>query len=294
MQIPIRIWIDAARPKTLIAAVAPVVLASAWAAATATFHIGLFIPILFSATAIQIGTNFANDYFDHKKGGDTPERLGPTRATQAGLVSPEQMKKAFVMAFTIAAILGTYLIGHGGWPIALIGFFSILFGIGYTAGPVPLAYKGLGDLFVFIFFGLISAAGTYYLHTGQIHPTVWLIGTACGCLATAILAVNNLRDRDEDRKTGKKTLAVRLGATVVRFEYTLCIYVGLLILPMSLGMTASRPWGYLAAIAGFALISRRLIRRVWKTDGAALNDLLADTGRYYALWALIITALILV
>ncbi len=288
-----RIWIEAARPKTLIAAIAPVVLASAWAAETATFQLGLFVVILLSATAIQIGTNFANDYFDHKKGGDTPERLGPTRATHAGLVSPEQMKRAFILAFTIAALLGLYLIWHGGWPIAVIGIFSILFGIGYTAGPLPLAYKGLGDIFVFVFFGLISVAGTYYLHTGHFHPTVWLIGIACGCLSTAILAVNNLRDRDEDRKTGKKTLAVRLGPMAVRFEYTLCVYIGFLIVPMSLGMTATTPWTYLAAIAGFALISRRLIRRVWKTDGTALNDLLADTGKYYALWALAMTVLIL-
>lgn len=288
-----RIWIQAARPKTLIAAIAPVVLASAWAAATATAQLGLLVVILLSATAIQIGTNFANDYFDHKKGGDTAERLGPTRATHAGLVSPEQMKRAFIIAFAIAALLGSTLIWQGGWPIAVIGILSIVFGIGYTAGPIPLAYKGLGDIFVFVFFGLVSVVGTYYLHTGHLHPMAWLIGISCGCLSTAILAVNNLRDRDEDRKTGKNTLAVRLGPMAVRFEYTICIYIGFLTVPLSLGMTVTTPWTYLAAIAGFALISRRLIRRVWKTDGAALNDLLADTGKYYALWAIVMAVLIL-
>jgi 1,4-dihydroxy-2-naphthoate octaprenyltransferase len=288
-----RIWIDAARPKTLIAAIAPILVASAWAALTNHINTGLLAAILISATAIQIGTNFANDYFDHKKGGDTSERLGPTRATHAGLIAPETMKRAFIIAFAIAALFGVYLIWHGGWPIAIIGAFSILFGIGYTAGPLPLAYKGLGDVFVFLFFGLVSVGGTYYLHTGHIQPKVWLLGIACGCLSTAILAINNLRDRAEDSKTGKKTLAVRLGATFVRLEYTLCIYIGFLAFPLSISINSRLQWGYMAAIVGFAIISRRLVRRVWKTDGAGLNDMLADTGKYYALWAMVMVILIM-
>lgn len=288
-----RIWIDAARPKTLIAAIAPVILASAWAATTARFQTSLFLAILISAIAIQIGTNFANDYFDHKKGGDTAERLGPVRATHAGLVSPEHMKRAFILAFAIAALFGTYLIWHGGWPIAVIGAFSILFGIGYTAGPIPLAYKGLGDIFVFLFFGLVSVSGTYYLHTGHLHPKIWILGAACGCLSTAILAINNLRDRVEDKKTGKKTLAVRLGATFVRLEYTLCIYIGFLAFPLMISMNSRVQFGYIVSILGFAIISRRLVRRVWKTDGEALNLMLADTGKYYALWAIVMVVLML-
>jgi 1,4-dihydroxy-2-naphthoate polyprenyltransferase len=288
-----RTWINAARPKTLIAAIAPVLLASAWAASTARFQPGLLVIILMAAIAIQIGTNFANDYFDHQKGGDTAARLGPTRATHAGLVSPEHMKRAFILAFVIAAILGSYLIWQGGWPIAVIGVFSILFGIGYTAGPVPLAYKGLGDIFVFLFFGLVSVFGTYYLHTGHLQPKVWLLGAACGCLSTAILAINNLRDRHEDKTTGKKTLAVRFGATFVRLEYTICVYIGFLAVPLSISMNSRVQWGYMAAILGFAIVSRRLVRRVWKTDGVALNDMLADTGKYYALWTIVMVTLML-
>lgn len=290
---PLIIWAQAARPKTLIAAIAPVVLATALAARLVRIDFVLFFSILAAAVAIQIGTNFANDYFDHKKGGDTTERLGPVRATHAGLVSPEAMKKAFILTFVLAGIIGLFLIWKGGWPIAAIGILSIFFGIGYTAGPLPLAYKGLGDIFVMLFFGFISVSGTYYLHVGHIHPLTWVLGLSCGCLATAILAVNNLRDRVEDQKTGKKTLAVRFGAVFTRMEYAVCVYIGFLTMPLSLARQANIQWAYFGSIIGFAIIAKRLVRRIWKTDGAALNPLLADTGKYYGLWSLAIAALIL-
>lgn len=288
-----KIWIEAARPKTLIAAISPVLLVSAWAMAVQVFRWDIFGVTLLAAIAIQIGTNFANDYFDHKKGADTDERLGPRRATHAGLVSPDTMKKAFITMFGIASLLGVYLIGIGGWPIAIIGLCAVAMGIGYTAGPWPLAYIGLGDLFVFLFFGLISAMGTAYLYTGNIPEIAWMIGISCGCLSTAILAVNNLRDRHEDKKTGKKTLAVRFGATFTRFEYTMCLYIGFLSLPIALGLQAKNQWPALALVMIGTILARRLGHRAWRQEGQQLNVLLADTGKYYGLWTLVVSLIII-
>ena len=171
----IKIWLEAARPKTLWASIAPVVMGTALAYGDDKFDWLIAVATIVSSMAIQIATNFANDYFDHFKGADTSERLGPVRATAAGLVSPATMKFAFIATFALAFVVGMYLVYHGGWPILLIGVFSILFGILYTGGPFPLAYNGLGDIFVLFFFGPVAVGGTYYLQALSITPTVLIL-----------------------------------------------------------------------------------------------------------------------
>ncbi|RMF56518.1 MAG: 1,4-dihydroxy-2-naphthoate octaprenyltransferase, partial [Calditrichaeota bacterium] len=197
-----KVWLMASRPRTLGAAIAPVLMGLSMAYADMGLHMPSAIATLICALLIQIGTNFANDYYDFVQGADTGERLGPTRATQAGLVTPQAMKKAFIMVFSVAFLIGLYLIWRGGWPIFLIGVLSILFGILYTGGPYPLGYNGLADIFVLIFFGPVAVGGTYYLQTLQINGLVLIAGLAPGLISTALLTVNNLRDVITDRQAG--------------------------------------------------------------------------------------------
>ncbi|MEI6806624.1 MAG: 1,4-dihydroxy-2-naphthoate octaprenyltransferase, partial [Myxococcaceae bacterium] len=184
---------------------------------------------LLGAVLIQIGTNLSNDYFDFQKGADTHERLGPIRVTQAGLIAPKQVKAAFIFVFAMSACLGILLVLRGGWPILLIGLASILSGIAYTAGPYALAYLGLGELFVVIFFGPVAVAGTYYVQALRFNLEACWAGFAVALLSCAILTVNNLRDIDQDRKAHKKTLAVRFGPKFAHFEYIFCLLVPALI-----------------------------------------------------------------
>ncbi|MBW1752269.1 MAG: 1,4-dihydroxy-2-naphthoate polyprenyltransferase, partial [Deltaproteobacteria bacterium] len=209
----LKIWIDAARPKTLWASVAPVVIGSAMAFESGGLHIMSALSALLGAVLIQIGTNFANDYFDYYTGADSTDRLGPTRVVQAGLVQPTTMKAAFIAVFALAVVPGAYLIWRAGLPLFVIGVLSILCGILYTAGPYPLGYVGLGELFVILFFGPVAVGGTYYVQTLQISVPVIISGLAPGLFSVAILTVNNLRDVKSDHRAGKKTLAVRFGIT---------------------------------------------------------------------------------
>jgi len=218
-----QVWILASRPKTLAAAIAPVIIGCAMAYADNAFHWLAALAALFGSVMIQIGTNFANDYFDFKKGTDTHERIGPVRVTQAGLVKPVTMKRAIAIAFGLAFLAGIYLVWRGGLPVIGIGLLSILFGILYTAGPLPLGYNGLGDIFVFLFFGLVAVGGTYYVQALTITPEAIIAGAAPGFWSVGILTVNNLRDIDNDRKGGKKTLAARFGRTFARSEYVMCV-----------------------------------------------------------------------
>ena len=207
-----RVWLLAARPATLPAAVVPVLVGTAAALhGGVQLQIGPFVAALVAALLIQIGTNFANDVFDFHKGADTAERLGPPRVTQSGLVPPEQVLIATFVTFGLAALVGVYLVLVGGWPILVVGVLSILAGLAYTGGPWPLGYHSLGDLFVFIFFGVVAVVGSAYLQTLTITPLAVWASFPVGLLVTAILVVNNLRDIDTDRQVGKKTLAVRLG-----------------------------------------------------------------------------------
>src|SRR5256886_5690397 len=214
-----RAWLMAARPATLPAAVAPVLVGTAVAVHVRHFRPLPFLAALVAAALIQIGTNFANDLFDYHKGADTTARLGPVRVTQSGLISARAVGYATTLTFGAAVLVGLYLVTVGGLPILLIGLASIAAAILYTGGPWPLGYHGLGDVFVFIFFGLVATCGTVYAQALFVPAEAWLAGAAVGSAATAILVVNNLRDRQTDAKVGKNTLAVKLGAKASRVEY---------------------------------------------------------------------------
>ncbi|MEL7267761.1 MAG: 1,4-dihydroxy-2-naphthoate octaprenyltransferase, partial [Planctomycetota bacterium] len=218
-------WLLAARPKTLIAALSPVAMATAMAIADGGVHMLALAFALIGAISVQIGTNFCNDYCDFFQGADTDDRKGPTRAVQAGLISPRAMLIATILMFLITAIATCALAMRAGWPFLVIGALSILFGVLYTAGKYSLAYQGLGDPFVLVFFGPVAVAGTYYVQTLQWNNlgAVAIAGLAPGLIATGLLVVNNLRDIDEDRAASKRTLAVRYGATFSRVQYTVCI-----------------------------------------------------------------------
>jgi 1,4-dihydroxy-2-naphthoate octaprenyltransferase len=218
-------WLLAARPKTLWAAVGPVTIGTAMARADGGMHGPSAVACLLGAILLQIGTNFCNDYADYIKGADTPHRVGPARAVASGWIAPRQMLIATVVVFALAAIVCGYLVVRGGWPMLALGFISILAGIAYTAGPYPLAYLGLGDLFVLVFFGPVAVAGTHFVQTVEFSWLAVIAGIAPGLLSVAILTANNLRDVESDRLADKRTLAVRFGVAFARWEYVFCLIV---------------------------------------------------------------------
>jgi len=251
MQSKLETWILSARPGTLAAAVGPVMIGSAMAYDDGPLAIGVLLATLLAAVAIQIGTNFANDYYDFVKGADTADRVGPVRATQAGLVKPAQMKRAFVVTFGVALVIGAYLVWHGGMPILVIGVASVACAVLYTAGPFPLAYVGLGEVFVVIFFGPVATGGTYYLQRLSISADIIIAGLAPGLLSTAILAVNNFRDIETDSIAGKKTLAVRFGYSFGAGEYIFCVVAACLV-PLYLSISSGSH--YLCNLALLTLV----------------------------------------
>ncbi|MBD3419663.1 MAG: 1,4-dihydroxy-2-naphthoate polyprenyltransferase [Chitinivibrionales bacterium] len=268
----------ASRPKTLPAAVAPVLVGTAIAFDKNGFHLMSALAAMFGAILIQIGTNYANDYFDFIKGADTEAREGPTRVTQSGLLKPEHVRLAFIVTFALAALCGAYLTWRAGWPIAVIGLISIASGILYTAGPMPLGYLGLGDVFVFLFFGVIAVGGTYYVQALHWSPEALIAGGAPGLLSTAILTVNNLRDSDSDAKTGKKTLAVRFGDTFARLEYVVCVATALMIPVGLIAFRRSNAYALMSLIAIIPAIPA-LKTVIALRKGRHLNSTLAATGR---------------
>ncbi|HWR81770.1 MAG TPA: 1,4-dihydroxy-2-naphthoate polyprenyltransferase [Candidatus Deferrimicrobium sp.] len=280
------IWIHAARPKTLWAAVAPVLIGTAMAFDQGAVHWLSAMAALLGAMLIQIGTNFANDYFDSVKGADRYERLGPTRVTQAGLVSQSAMRTAVVVTFGLAVAAGTILVWRAGWPIAAIGLVSIACGILYTAGPYPLAYHGLGDPFVLIFFGPVAVGGTYYVQALSIDAAVLFAGLSPGLFSVAILTVNNLRDIQSDRRAGKRTLAVRFGAIFARREYVCCISVST-ILPVTYALITRHHIFSLLTILVVPAALPSIIRVIRNAEGPALNDVLAATGKLLLLYSLL-------
>ncbi len=281
----LQIWQLAARPKTLPAAAAPVLVGAAVAWYEGVFHLLAVLAALAGALLIQIGTNFANDVFDFKKGADTSERLGPMRVTQAGLVRPEQVMAAMWLTFAMAILVGLYLVFRGGWPIVVVGLLSIAAGIAYTGGPFPLGYHGLGDVFVFLFFGLVAVVGTYYVQAQAISPlSVWS-AIPIGLLATAILVVNNLRDIETDARAGKKTLAVRAGRGAARLQYGLLLLAALLT-PLLAWFNGAAPlWVLLSGLSW--LRARPLMQLVMREQGTVLNLALAGTGRLELEFALL-------
>ncbi len=281
-----QVWLLAARPKTLWAGVAPVLMGSALAWRDGAFLLPTALVCLLTGISVQVGANYANDYFDHVKGTDTAARIGPTRATQAGLVTPRQMRLAFTIAFTITELCAIWLAWRGGWWIAGLGLVCIACGILYTGGPAPLGYIGLGDLFAFVFFGPVALVATYYLQTLNADATIWIAGLAPGFFSVALLTVNNLRDIEQDAAGGKRTLAVRFGRNFARTEYVLCL-AGALLVPIVMVMRDSRsPWILLSLLVILpALLCIRLT--LTRTDGPTLNRCLAITGAMELLFALL-------
>lgn len=280
----IKLWLQAARPKTLAACAVPVVVAAVLAGSEGHFSATIFIAILLAALLIQITTNFANDYFDVRKGADTEERVGPLRALQKGAVTEKQMLVATAIAGGLALLIGIYLVSVGGLPILVIGVLSLLFAILYTGGPFPIAYIGLGDIFVFIFFGPVAVGGTYFLLTGTVNATAIAIGCALGMISTAILVVNNIRDQQTDIVANKRTLIVRFGICFGKLEYLLLIVVPAYI-AVALSYEA-RNMAYLAA--GYLIFALVPIRNIlFSTDGAVLNRTLAQTGGLLVVYGLL-------
>lgn len=270
-------WMLAIRPRTLPAAAAGVVMGCALAWRDGFLRLDAALACLLAALLLQIGSNLANDVFDFERGTDTPERLGPTRVTQAGLLTPREVKYGMAVVFGIAALIGLYLAYLGGLPIVLIGIAAIISAIAYTGGPFPLGYHGLGDIFVFIFFGLASVAGTYFVQAGFVSPAAWWMTIPPGLIVTAILVVNNLRDLENDRKANKRTLAVRLGERATKIQYVLCLVIAYLTLPITswLGIT---PW--MSLLAWLSLpFAMQATRAVLTQKGRPLNAALASTGQ---------------
>jgi len=280
------IWTLAARPKTLFAATAPVIIGTVMAHDAGGFHLPAALAALIGAILIQIGTNFANDYADFKSGIDGENRLGPTRATAAGWVTPMQMKRATALVFALAMLVGVYLVVRGGWPIVFIGLSSILFGVLYTAGPYPLGYNGWADLFVLIYFGPVAVGGTYYVQTLDITTPVVIAGLAPGLFSIAILTVNNLRDIDTDRRSGKRSLAARFGRTFARGEYVFVI-VAAAATPIFLYLLYGGHV-YSTGAALVAIVAIPSFRTAFRSeDGPTLNALLATTGKLLLLYSVL-------
>ncbi len=280
------VWLAAIRPKTLWAAVAPVLIGVAMAIAAGVVHWLAAGLALLGALLIQIGTNFFNDYADFKKGADTDDRKGPLRVTQAGLVSPQTMLAATVLVFGMAVLAGGYLMWRGGLPIVLIGVLSIISGFMYTAGKYSLAYMGLGDLFVLIFFGPVAVGGTYYVQALSINNLVLLAGLAPGLLAVAILLVNNIRDVEEDRLAGKKTIVVRFGRGFGLVCYFICM-LGAGLIP--LGLYLMDPSHQPVLITSLCVIPGMLLfRKVLQTPASpALNPVLGATARLLLIYSIL-------
>lgn len=278
-------WVLASRPKTLPAAVAPVGVGVAAAAALGSVRPLPSLAALGGALALQIGANFANDLFDFEKGADTSDRLGPKRAVQSGLLSASAVRAGTALAMLAATLAGVYLVAVAGWPIVAIGIASILCALAYTGGPYPLGYHGLGDLFVFIFFGPVAVVGTVYVNTGRAAELAWWAAVPMGCLTTAILVVNNLRDRETDALAGKRTLAVRLGRGGAEVEYLLLLAISFLV-PLAVMLRfAGRPALWLPLLA--LPLAGKLFGQVRTLEGPPLNQTLAGTARLTLVFAVL-------
>jgi 1,4-dihydroxy-2-naphthoate octaprenyltransferase len=286
--IPLRIWVMAARPRTLPAAIAPVLVGTALAGSEGEFRPLAFAAALVASVFIQIGTNLSNDYSDARRGADTEERLGPVRVTAGGLVPPRKVLVATWLAFAIAVAAGGYLIVLVGWELLAIGAASILAGILYTGGPRPYGYEGLGELFVFLFFGVVAVAGSYYVQTEELSALALALSVPVGLLAAAILVVNNIRDVDTDRRAGKRTLAVRIGRERARRLFAAVVVLAFVVVA-AVAAVDDRPELLLTLLC--APLLPPLIRTVSsRTDGPSLNGALARCGALLGLFSLLLSA----
>ena len=287
-----KIWLMAARPKTLPAGAAPVFVGTALAGYYGEFHVLRFLAALFAALLIQIGTNLSNDYSDARRGADTEDRLGPVRVTAGGLVPPKQVLIATYAAFGLAVLCGGYLIAVAGWELLLIGVASIAAGVLYTGGPKPYGYEGLGEVFVFLFFGVAAVAGSYFVQMRHFSWESLALSVPVGLIASALLVVNNTRDIDTDRRANKRTLAVRFGRERSRQIYAALIYVSYVLALVTWVFGPLKPWLLLSWLSlPLAIPVVKLVRT--HTDGPSLNGALAATGRLQLVFCLLLCAGIL-
>ncbi len=279
----------AARPRTLPAAVAPVLVGTSLAIRYGTFHPLAFVAALLGATAIQIGTNLSNDYSDARRGADTDERIGPVRVTAGGLVPPRQVLIATYLTFGAAVLCGIYLIAIAGWALLAVGAASILAGVLYTGGPRPYGYEGLGEVFVFLFFGIVAVTGSYFVQRRDLPWQAFVLAVPVGLLIAGILVVNNVRDIDTDRRAGKRTLAVRLGRERTRVLFAAIIAAAFLTSWVPWFAGALSPWLLVtAAAAPLAIAVVQTVRT--HADGPSLNTALARTAKLALLFCLLLCA----
>ncbi|MFZ0385888.1 MAG: 1,4-dihydroxy-2-naphthoate polyprenyltransferase [Solirubrobacteraceae bacterium] len=285
----VRIWVMAARLRTLPAAIAPVLVGTALAGFEHAFHPLRFVAALFGAIFIQVGTNLSNDYSDARRGADAEDRLGPVRVTAGGLVPPSQVLVATYVSFGLAVLAGIYLIIVAGWLLLAIGAASILAGVLYTGGPRPYGYAGLGEAFVFLFFGVVAVAGSYYVQVRHLQWEAFALSVPVGLLAAAILIVNNVRDIDSDRRAGKRTLAVKLGRERTRVMFAITVYVAY---PLALVTWLAGPLRAWVALSWLSLpLAVALVGTVrTKTDGASLNGALARSGMLQLCFCVLLSA----
>lgn len=278
-------WFLATRPRTLVAGAVPVTVGSALAFRDGFFQLLPALGCLVGALLIQVGTNLVNDYFDFKRGADNADRLGPPRATQQGWLTPKSVFTGAMVCFALAFAVGMYLVSVAGWPLLVVGVTSLLAGYAYTGGPFPLAYNGLGDVFVLVFFGFVAVGGTYYVQAGTVSPQAILAAIPVGLLGVALLAVNNTRDEKTDAAAGKRTLVVRFGAIFGRSEYVTCLVVSLLV-PLALVVSGlTTPWVLLAWLS--IPLMRAPLKILFNENGAALNAALAGTAKLQMVYGLL-------
>jgi 1,4-dihydroxy-2-naphthoate octaprenyltransferase len=267
----------AARVRTLPAAIAPVLVGTALAGYDHVFHPLRFVAALVGAIIIQVGTNLSNDYSDARRGADTEDRLGPVRVTAGGLVPPGRVLVATYISFGVAVLAGAYLVVVAGWQLLLVGAASILAGVLYTGGPRPYGYEGLGEAFVFLFFGIVAVAGSFFVQVRHLAWEAFALAVPVGLVASGILVVNNVRDIDTDRRAGKRTLAVRLGRSRARGMFAAIVYLAYLLTPVTWAFGPLRAWVMLPWLTlPLAAAVVRMVRN--RTDGPALNQALARTG----------------
>jgi 1,4-dihydroxy-2-naphthoate octaprenyltransferase len=284
---PFHAWILAIRLRTLPAAVAPVLVGTALAIADEKFALWPVIAAITVSLLLQVSVNLANDYFDFHSGIDTEDRRGPPRVSQSGLIPPARVRKGFSVTLCAASAVGLYLVSVGGWPVLVIGLVSILATLAYSGGPYPMASHGLGELLVFLFFGFVAVCGTYYVQALNLTTRVVWMAVPVGLLITAILVVNNLRDIPTDRKTGKNTLAVILGARAARIEYV-SLLAGAYAIPVFLWLfSLISGWVMLPLIS--IPMAMPIIRIIYLSEGPALNRALAMTANLSLVFSLLLS-----
>ncbi len=284
-----RIWLMASRPRTLPAAVAPVLVGTAFAGFEHVFHPLRFLAALLGALFIQVGTNLSNDYSDARRGADAEDRLGPVRVTAGGLVPPRQVLIATYVSFGLAVLFGIYLIIVAGWVLLVIGAASILAGVAYTGGPKPYGYEGLGEVFVFLFFGIVAVTGSYYVQTTHLNWEAFALAVPVGLLAAGILVVNNIRDIDSDRRAHKRTLAVKLGRRRTRVMFAVIVYLAFLLTPVTWVFGPTTAWLLLPWLT--LPLAASLVRTVHnRTDGPSLNGALAQSGMLQLTFCMLLSA----